>query len=63
MAISEYSRLKKEFLFQVSIFKFCRKRKTRNLKKLETKKQKMKVTEHIENANGKPLFSFEIFPP
>jgi methylenetetrahydrofolate reductase (NADPH) len=24
---------------------------------------KMKVTEHIENANGKPLFSFEILPP
>lgn len=23
----------------------------------------MKVTEHIENANGKPLFSFEILPP
>ena len=30
--------------------------------KLETK-QKMKVTEHIQNANGKPLFSFEILPP
>jgi methylenetetrahydrofolate reductase (NADPH) len=30
--------------------------------KIETK-QKMKVTEHIENANGKPLFSFEILPP
>lgn len=30
--------------------------------KLETK-QKMKVTQHIENANGKPLFSFEILPP
>ena len=24
---------------------------------------KMKVTEHIQNANGKPLFSFEILPP
>ncbi len=23
----------------------------------------MKVTEHIQNANGKPLFSFEILPP
>ena len=23
----------------------------------------MKVTQHIENANGKPLFSFEILPP
>lgn len=23
----------------------------------------MKVTEHIKNANGKPLFSFEILPP
>ncbi|MQP24624.1 methylenetetrahydrofolate reductase [NAD(P)H] [Flavobacterium sp. LMO8] len=23
----------------------------------------MKVTEHIDNANGKPLFSFEILPP
>ena len=23
----------------------------------------MKVTEHIENANGKALFSFEILPP
>ncbi len=23
----------------------------------------MKVTKHIENANGKPLFSFEIIPP
>ena len=23
----------------------------------------MKVTEHILNANGKPLFSFEILPP
>lgn len=30
--------------------------------KLETK-QKMKVTEHIQNANGKSLFSFEILPP
>jgi methylenetetrahydrofolate reductase (NADPH) len=30
--------------------------------KIETK-QKMKVTEHIQNANGKPLFSFEILPP
>ena len=27
------------------------------------KPKKMKVTEHIENANGKPLFSFEILPP
>ncbi len=25
--------------------------------------KKMKVTEHIQNANGKPLFSFEILPP
>lgn len=25
--------------------------------------QNMKVTEHIENANGKSLFSFEILPP
>ena len=25
--------------------------------------KKMKVTQHIENANGKPLFSFEILPP
>ena len=24
---------------------------------------KMKVTEHIQKANGKPLFSFEILPP
>ena len=23
----------------------------------------MKVTEHIQNANGKTLFSFEILPP
>ena len=23
----------------------------------------MKVTQHIENAQGKPLFSFEILPP
>ncbi|MFN8354982.1 MAG: methylenetetrahydrofolate reductase [NAD(P)H] [Spirosomataceae bacterium] len=23
----------------------------------------MKITEHIQNANGKPLFSFEIIPP
>ena len=23
----------------------------------------MKVTQHIENAKGKPLFSFEILPP
>jgi methylenetetrahydrofolate reductase (NADPH) len=23
----------------------------------------MKVTQHIENAQGKPLFSFEIVPP
>lgn len=30
--------------------------------KLETK-QKMKVTEHIQKANGKSLFSFEILPP
>ena len=25
--------------------------------------KKMKVTQHIQNANGKPLFSFEILPP
>ena len=26
-------------------------------------KKQMKVTHHIENAKGKPLFSFEIVPP
>ncbi len=28
-----------------------------------TTKKEMKVTEHIENAQGKTLFSFEILPP
>jgi methylenetetrahydrofolate reductase (NADPH) len=23
----------------------------------------MKITEHIQNANGKTLFSFEVIPP
>jgi methylenetetrahydrofolate reductase (NADPH) len=30
---------------------------------LQISQIKMKVTQHIENANGKPLFSFEILPP
>src|SRR5690554_7503428 len=26
-------------------------------------KKRMKVTQHIQNANGKALFSFELLPP
>ena len=37
----------------------CRSRETPRKQKIKT----MKVTEHLQNANGKPLFSFEILPP